>query len=30
MLAATVGVIFCVAGARRFSHPAQTLRSVPR
>jgi drug/metabolite transporter (DMT)-like permease len=30
MLAATAGIILCVAGARRFSHPAQVLRGVPR
>src|SRR5579859_308755 len=29
MLAATAGVICCVAGARRFSGPAHILRSVP-
>ncbi len=29
MLWTTAGVILCVAGARRFSHPAQVLRSLP-
>jgi len=29
MLWATAGVIVCVAGARRFSHPARILHSVP-
>jgi drug/metabolite transporter (DMT)-like permease len=29
MLAATAGVILCVAGARRFSQPARVLRGIP-
>ena len=29
MLWATAGVILCVAGARRFSQPAQVLRTIP-